>query len=99
MEGSGAASRRYGCPACGGGLRYDIASHKMCCDLCGTQTDLDRIPEALQAGCGYDAPGSFAAWLSYQTPMHAWKMTGSRHDIGDLKSYEAVKDTYQGPIR
>ena len=45
MEGSGAASRRYGCPACGGGLRYDIASRKMSCDLCGTQTDLDRIPD------------------------------------------------------
>jgi len=45
MEGSSAASRRYGCPACGGGLRYDIASHKMSCDLCGTQTDLKDIPD------------------------------------------------------
>ena len=61
--------------------------------------DITRISEALEEGCGYDAPGSFAAWLSTKTPMHAWKMTGSRHDIGDLKSYEAVKDTYQGPIR
>lgn len=55
--------------------------------------DLDRIPEALQAGCGYDAPGSFAAWLSYQIPMHAWKMPGRRHDIGDMKSYQFVQDT------
>ena len=61
--------------------------------------DITRISEALEEGCGYDAPGSFAAWLSSKTPMHAWKMIGSRHDIGDLKSYEAVKDTYQGPIR
>ena len=59
--------------------------------------DVARIQEALDAGCGYDAPGSFAAWLSKQTPMHAWRMTGSRYDIGDMKSYEAVKDSYRGP--
>ncbi len=60
-------------------------------------SDITRIGEALEDGCGFDAPGSFAAWLSRQTPMHAWKMTGGRHDIGDMKSYEAVRDSYQGP--
>ena len=59
-------------------------------------SDLHRIPEALNAGCGYDAPGSFAAWLSRKTPMHAYLMPGKRHDIGDMKSYEAVRDSYQG---
>ena len=59
--------------------------------------DIVRIEEALGAGCGYDAPGSFAAWLSKKVPMHAWKMAGSRHDIGDMKSYEAVRDSYCGP--
>ncbi len=54
--------------------------------------DIARIPEALSEGCGYDAPGSFAAWLSQKTPMHAYRMPGKRHDIGDLKSYEAVKN-------
>ena len=58
-----------------------------------------EIQEALDAGCGYDAPGSFAAWLSKVTPMHAWLMTGSRHDIGDMKSYEAVRDSYNGPTK
>lgn len=58
--------------------------------------DIKRIQEALDVGCGYDAPGSFAAWLSTITPMHAWMMTGNRHDIGDMKSYEAVRDSYQG---
>ena len=58
--------------------------------------DLDRIPEALDAGCGYDAPGSFAAWLSSRTLMHAWPMPGKRHDIGDMVSYLAVKDGWQG---
>lgn len=59
--------------------------------------DLGRIEEALNAGCGYDAPGSFAAWLSGNVDMHAWLMPGKRHDIGDMKSYEAVRDNYCGP--
>jgi glucose-1-phosphate thymidylyltransferase len=58
--------------------------------------DIKRIPEALADGCGADAPGSFAAWLSSKTPMHAWKMTGIRHDIGDMQSYEAVRDSFNG---
>lgn len=58
--------------------------------------DLHRLQEALDAGCGYDAPGSFAAWLSAQTPMHAYVMPGNRYDIGDMKSYEAVQAEYKG---
>ncbi len=58
--------------------------------------DIQRIPEALEAGCGYDAPGSFAAWLSRQTKMHAFVMPGKRYDIGDMKSYEAVNQIYRG---
>ena len=58
--------------------------------------DVARIPEALRSGCGCDAPGSFAAWLSAQTGMHAWRMPGKRYDIGDLRSYEAVRDRYHG---
>ncbi len=59
--------------------------------------DLALIPEALAEGCSPDAPGSFAAWLSRRKPMHAWKMPGARYDIGDLASYEAVRDSYKGP--
>ena len=59
--------------------------------------DVKRIAEALDNGCGYDAPGSFAAWLSGKVDMHAWLMPGKRHDIGDMKSYEAVRDSYTGP--
>ena len=59
-------------------------------------TDINRIHEALDAGCGYDAPGSFAAWLSTQTPMHAFIMPGKRYDIGDMKSYQYVQETYKG---
>ena len=60
--------------------------------------DLCRIPEALAAGCGSDAPGSFAAWLSEQTPMKAYRMPASRYDIGNLESYEAVKASYRGIV-
>ena len=58
--------------------------------------DIKRIAEALEAGCGYDAPGSFAAWLSKQTPMHAWVMNGHRIDIGSLDTYEEAKRNYKG---
>ena len=56
--------------------------------------DLMRIPEAIESGCNADAPGSFAAWLSTKTPMHAYVMPGKRHDIGDLASYEYVKGLF-----
>ena len=44
METTGAASRRYGCPHCGGGLRYDIPSRGMRCDRCGEVTELAKLP-------------------------------------------------------
>lgn len=56
--------------------------------------DVQRIEEALQDGCGADAPGSFAAWLSRKVPVHAWKMTGKRYDIGDRESYERVREKF-----
>jgi len=58
--------------------------------------DIRRIPESLADGCGYDAPGSFAAWLSRKVPMHAYVMPGKRFDIGDMKSYQYVQETYKG---
>ncbi len=58
--------------------------------------DLARVDEALADGCGWDAPGSFAAWLSRRAPLYAWRMPGARHDIGDLQSYRAVADSYRG---
>lgn len=58
--------------------------------------DIHRIQEALDAGYGYDAPGSFAAWLSGKVNMHAFIMPGKRYDIGDMKSYETVQAVYKG---
>ena len=61
---------------------------------CHRACDVKRIQEALENGCGYDAPGSFAAWLSKQTLMHAYVMPGKRYDIGDINSYEYVKSVF-----
>lgn len=61
---------------------------------CYQSADVKRIQEALDNGCSYDAPGSFAAWLSKQTPMHAFRMPGKRYDIGDINSYEYVKKVF-----
>ncbi len=57
--------------------------------------DIARIPEAIAAGCGTDAPGAYAAWLSARTEVHAMLMPGSRYDIGNLESYKRVCETYK----
>jgi glucose-1-phosphate thymidylyltransferase len=59
-----------------------------------TKEDAARIPEAIASGCGVDAPGSLVAWLSSKAPVHAMEMPGKRFDIGDLKSYEAVRSEF-----
>ena len=59
------------------------------------KTDVPKVAEAIASGCGVDAPGSFIAWLSAQTPVHAWEMPGPRYDIGNLASYEQVKKIFE----
>ena len=49
------------------------------------------IPEAIEGGCGTDAPGSFISWLCQRAPVYAWEMPGRRYDIGNLESYADVK--------
>lgn len=61
-----------------------------------TRQDSRRIPDAIAAGCGTDAPGSYIAWLCQQTAVHAMEMPGSRYDIGNLESYRAVQESYRG---
>ena len=54
--------------------------------------DVGLVKAAIDSGCGVDAPGSFLAWLSARTVVHAWKMPGGRFDIGSLDTYyEAVE--------
>lgn len=64
-----------------------------------TQRDAQLVPTGIAAGCGTDAPGSYIAWLSTQRPVHAMEMPGSRYDIGNLQSYEQVKQTYRGILK
>ena len=40
--------RRYGCPSCGGGLQYDIASGRMKCDHCGGLTDISSLRDGTE---------------------------------------------------
>ncbi len=44
--------------------------------------------------CGTDAPGDFISWFCSVRPVHAWLMEGKRHDIGDMKSYEAAQKLF-----
>ena len=60
------------------------------------RSDVPLVKVGIDSGCGVDAPGSFIAWLSAQTPVHAWEMPGKRYDIGNLASYEEVKRNYKG---
>lgn len=59
-------------------------------------SDVGLVKTGIDAGCGTDAPGSFIAWLSTQTVVHAFEMPGRRYDIGNLESYLLVQETYKG---
>lgn len=52
--------------------------------------DLPLLKNAMNEGCGFDAPGNLASWLCKKVDMYAYILDGKRHDIGDLKSYETV---------
>lgn len=62
-------------------------------------TDVPLVKKGIESGCGVDAPGSFIAWLSGQTAVHAYEMPGKRYDIGNLASYEEVQKNYKGLMR
>lgn len=61
-----------------------------------TKEDARLISQALEEGCGYDAPGSFVAWLCEKRKVYSMEMPGKRYDIGNLESYEMVKNEYIG---
>jgi len=63
-----------------------------------TREDARKIGEGINSGCGTDAPGSFIAWLSSVSPIHAMEMPGHRFDIGNLESYRKVCGEYRGII-
>lgn len=61
-----------------------------------TKEDAKLVEKGIVAGCGTDAPGSYIAWLCKETVVHAMEMPGKRYDIGNLASYEKVKEEYKG---
>ncbi len=61
-----------------------------------TRQDAKLIKEAIESGCPTDAPGSFIAWLSQKSTVHAMEMTGKRYDIGNIESYQKVQEEYNG---
>ena len=61
-----------------------------------TKNDALLITQAINSGCGTDAPGSFIAWLSSKRDVYAYEMPGKRYDIGNLESYERVKKEFNG---
>ena len=72
--------------------------HAWCCPpfYFYKEEDIRLIPEAIAAGCGTDAPGAYAAWLSSRRPVHAMIMPGSRYDIGNLDSYRKISESFKG---
>ncbi len=58
--------------------------------------DINKIPQAISEGCNVDAPGSFVVWLAQKTAVHSMEMPGKRYDIGNLQSYEQVRNDYKG---
>lgn len=62
-------------------------------------SDVGFVKTGIENGCGVDAPGSFIAWLSTQTTVHAYEMPGKRYDIGNLESYEKVQKEYWGIVK
>ena len=61
-----------------------------------TKADAARIKDAITDGCGTDAPGSLVAWMCRHSVMHSMEMPGSRYDVGNLESYQLIRETYRG---
>ena len=61
-----------------------------------TREDVKLVAKGIAAGCGTDAPGSYIAWLCNQTTVHAMEMPGTRYDVGNLESYNKIKEEYEG---
>jgi len=54
------------------------------------------IGQALSEGCGVDAPGSFLIWVSQRFTSYAMEMPGHRYDVGNLESYQKIREEYRG---
>lgn len=60
-----------------------------------SKKDLPLIKDCMAHGCGFDAPGNLARYLTDITTLHAWPMPGSRFDIGSLDSYKEAQSRFK----
>lgn len=61
-----------------------------------TREDAKLVEKGIASGCGIDAPGSYIAWLCTQTTVYAMEMPGKRFDVGNLESYNKIRQEYKG---
>lgn len=54
--------------------------------------DLYLFEEALNSGCGVDAPGHFVEWFCKHATVYAYLMPDIRIDIGTLEDYLKIKN-------
>ncbi len=60
--------------------------------------DVQRIPAAMEDGCGTDSPGMLMSWLAAHTAMYAMEMPGRRFDIGAIESYREVQRVFEAQM-
>ena len=59
-----------------------------------SKKDLPIIRDCMEHGCGFDAPGNLAHYLTDVTTLHAWPMPGTRFDIGSMDSYREAQERF-----
>lgn len=59
-----------------------------------SRSDLTLIKDCMAHGCGFDAPGNLARYLTDVSTLHAWQMPGARFDIGSLDSYREAQSRF-----
>lgn len=59
-----------------------------------SRADLPAIRECMSHGCGFDAPGNLARYLSEVSALHAWPMPAGRFDIGSIDSYREAQKIF-----
>lgn len=59
-----------------------------------SRKDIPKILGCIEHGCGFDAPGNLAHYLTDASVLHAWPMPAPRFDIGSLDSYEEAKQKF-----
>lgn len=56
---------------------------------------IPMFEQYLKEGNKPDAPGYFVQWLYKRKDVYAYKMNGECYDVGNIKSYEEVKEVFE----